>query len=134
MKTFLCKDRGRAEQVLNLLRPEATERTRNVFLNKVDRHLKADYSDGLGLKLLGLNGNECVNYVEIHECPDTGWDVDWMVAVETADGWESFDKMEATGYDVYIKAAPQRERLESEIKQAHFNNRLQEPLPCEESA
>jgi hypothetical protein len=134
MKTFLCKDRGRAEQVLNLLRPEATERTCNIFLNKVDRHLGADYSGGLGLKLLGLNDKRCVNYVEIHECPKTGWDVDWMVAVETADGWEAFDKMEATCYDVYIKAAPHRERLESEVKQEHFNKRLQEPLPCEESA
>jgi hypothetical protein len=55
-----------------------------------------------------------------------------MVAVETEGGWESFDKMEATGYDVYIKAAPQRERLESEVKQAHFNKRLREPPPCEE--
>ena len=132
MKTFFCKDRGRAEQVFNLLRPEATERTRNVFLNKVDRHVEADYSDGLGLKLLGLDGKRCVNYVEVHECPNTGWDVDWMVAVETEDGFKSFDKMEATGYDVYIKAAPQRERLENEVKQAHFNKRLREPPPCEE--
>ena len=134
MKTFYARDRARAEQVFNLLRPEGSQMARNRFLNQVDKLVASDYSDGLGLKLLGLDGNRCVNYIEIHEDADTGWDVDWMVAVDVDGSWEAVDKNEASGYSVYIKAAPHRARLEAEVKQAHINKRIQEPEPCEESA
>ncbi len=134
MKTFYARDRARAEQVFNLLRPEGSQMARNRFLNQVDKHVASDYSEGLGLKLLGLSGNRCVPYVEIHEDNDTGWDVDWMVAVDVDGSWEAFDKSEASGYDVYIKAAPHRAHLEAAVKQAHISKRIQEPEPCEESA
>jgi len=131
MKTFYAKTRERAGMVFDLLRPEASKRARVIFLNKVDRHITSDYSGGTGLKLVGLSSNPCVNYVEMSET-DSGMDVDWMIAVSGPDGWESFDKNEASGYDVFIKALPNRERLESEVKESHFSKRKQEQKRCEE--
>jgi len=117
--------------VFDLLRPEASKRARVIFLNKVDKHIASDYSEGTGLKLVGLSGNHCINYVEMSET-DSGMEVDWMIAVSGPDGYQSFDKNEASCYDVFIKALPNRERLESEVKELHFSKRKQEQKQCEE--
>ena len=86
-------------------------RGRTRFTNTAEAHFSENYIGRKGILLAlydtwgdDMHSFRTVNYVELNVDPDTD-KVDWdfMVAVKTPDGWESFDSYEALGYDTFIK-------------------------------
>lgn len=104
------------------------------FRNGAAAHMTAEYEGRVGIVSAlharygaSVRDMRCVPYLELNVDTDTETgSVEFMIAVDTPDGWEAFDREEALGYSVFIKDIEgQRARLEA-LKQKQLDNKRAE--------
>jgi len=129
VESFTLKD---ACEALAKHRPEATERARNIFKGKAEKHLSKDYRGSRGLQMVGLGGNDCDSSVVLWVDEGGVFDTTWCVTVYTGNDAECFDSEEALGYNSFIRHVPHIKAREAEIRNKHIEERRKEK--CDESA
>ena len=129
VESFTLKD---ACEALAKHRPEATERARNIFKGKAERHLAKDYKGSRGLQMLGLGDNDCDSSCVLWVEGGAIVDASWCVTVYDGNDAECFDSEEALGYNSFVRHVPHIEARKAEIRKKHIEKRRKEK--CDESA
>ena len=104
-------------------RVKKTKISRGRFASRVKKHFETDYSNGRGLKLLGLDGRETKNFIEFYVDDSGEFIYETMVAVKGDDGWEVFDNQEALGYSPFLLAPSKFEERAKIERDKHYENR-----------
>lgn len=96
-------DADEAVEELKRLRPGMTAQSVKYSRSKIKNHLEKDYSNGRGLRKLGIGGNETKNWVEFYDNQERDRiEVEYMVSVEVDGEYIGFAFDEALGYNSFV--------------------------------
>ncbi len=123
MKRVETFNADEAAETFREARPDATERSVNIFRGKAERHLSKDYKGSRGLKLLGLGDNDCDSSVVMWVDADGIFDTMWCVTVYDGNDAECFDSDEALGYNGFLKQQPFVSARKAEINKKHLEEK-----------
>lgn len=121
------RDADKAIEELKRLRPSITETAVKRNRTKIRNHLEKDYSEGRGLRKLGLGGSKTKNFIEFYDNEERDRiDVEFLVAVDVDGQYEVFAYDEALGYTEFIVAASELDERKEIEKQKHLQAKKDE--------
>lgn len=121
------RDADKAIEELKRLRPSITETAVKRNRTKIQNHLEKDYSEGRGLRKLGLGGSKTKNFIEFYDNEERDRiDVEFLVAVDVDGQYEVFAYDEALGYTEFIVTASELDERKEIEKQKHLQAKKDE--------
>lgn len=120
-------DADEAVEELKKLRPSMTPQSAKYNRTKIKSHLDRDYSNGRGLRKLGIGGNRTKNWVEFYANIERDRiEIEYMVAVEVDGEFIGFAFDEALGYNSFILTRDEIDERSQAEKQKHLTEKANE--------
>ena len=112
---------------LKRLRPDISASGLARNRGRIKAHLEHDYSEGRGLRVLGIDARGTKNFIEFYHNELNGRiEIEHLVAVLCGDSWEVFDRDEALGYNSFIIRPEALEAAKAEQRENHLERRRKE--------